>query len=94
MENLLINWKEDVIRYTRSPITAIEILSPTQAYDALTSKIWKLYFPSNVESAWIVMPSIQTVQLFLPDQPVQNFTECVFTDPTTDISIDLKALFK
>lgn len=93
-QNLSFDWKEDVIRYTEPPITAIEILSPTQAYDALTSKIWKIYFPANVHSAWIVMPSIQTVQLFLPDQPVQNFTECLFTDPVTDISIDLRALFK
>lgn len=93
-QNLSFNWKEDVIRYTKPPITAIEILSPTQAYDALTSKIWKIYFPSHVQSAWIVMPSIQTVQLFLPDQPVQNFTECGFTDPVTDITIDSRALFK
>jgi len=93
-QNLAFNWKEDVIRYTEPPITAIEILSPTQAYDALTSKIWKIYFPSDVQSAWIVMPSIQTIQLFLPDQPVRNFTECGFTDPVTDITIDLRALFK
>ena len=93
-QNLSFNWKEDIIRYTKPPITSIEILSPTQAYDALTSKIWKIYFPSQVQSAWIVMPSIQTVQLFLPDKPVQNFTECVFTDPVTDIAIDLRALFK
>lgn len=93
-QNLSFDWKEDIIRYSAPPITAIEILSPTQAYDALTSKIWKIYFPSGVHSAWIVMPSIQTVQLFLPDMPVQNFTECAFTDPFTDITIDLRALFK
>ncbi len=45
---LTYNWEEDVIRYTNPPITAIEILSPTQAFDSLTTKIRKVYFPAGV----------------------------------------------
>jgi len=93
-QNLVFNWEEDIIRYTLPPITAIEILSPTQAYDALTSKIRKIYFPSGVQSAWIVMPSVKTIQLFLPDQPVQYFTDGIFIDPSTGVEIDLKLMFK
>jgi len=93
-QNLVFNWEEDIIRFTESPITAIEILSPTQAYDALTSKIRKIYFPSGVKSAWIVMPSVKTVQLFIPDQPVKYFTEGIFVDPITQVELDLKLMFK
>ncbi len=93
-QNLVFNWEEDIILYTEPPITAIEILSPTQAYDALTGKIRKIYFPSGVQSAWIVMPSIKTLQLFLPDNSVQYFTDSLFVDPVTNIELDLKMVFK
>ncbi|MCF2445175.1 Uma2 family endonuclease [Dyadobacter sp. CY345] len=93
-QNLVFNWEEDIIRYTEPPITAIEILSPTQAYDALTGKIRKIYFPSCVQSAWIVMPSVKTLQLFLPDNSVQYFTDSLFLDPVTNIELDLKMVFK
>ncbi len=45
---LTFDWDEDVIRYPHPPITAIEILSPTQAFDSLTTKIRKIYFPAGV----------------------------------------------
>jgi Uma2 family endonuclease len=48
---LTIDWNEDIIRYTHPPITAIEILSPTQAFDSLTAKIRKVYLPGGVLSA-------------------------------------------
>ncbi|WP_167268649.1 Uma2 family endonuclease [Dyadobacter arcticus] len=84
----------DIIRYPAPPITAIEILSPTQAYDSLTSKIRKTYFPSGVKSAWIVMPSVKSIQLFIPDQPVKWFTETIFSDPVNGIELDLKMVFR
>jgi len=93
-QNLVFNWEEDIIRYTEPPITAIEILSPTQAYDALTGKIRKIYFPSGVQSAWIIIPSVKALQLFLPDHSVQYFTDVTFTDSVTNIELDLKMVFK
>lgn len=93
-QDLVFNWEEDIVRYTEPPITAIEILSPTQAYDALTGKIRKVYFPSGVKSAWIVMPSVKTVQLFIPDHPVQYFTDGIFVDPATGVELDLKQMFR
>jgi hypothetical protein len=35
--NLTFDWEEDVVRYTVPPPTAIEVLSPTQAFDELVS---------------------------------------------------------
>lgn len=93
-ENLVFNWEEDVIRYPKPPITAIEVLSPTQAFDELTSKIRKIYFPGGVRSAWIVVPSIQAVHLFLPDQAVVTFTEGKISDPVAQIELALKDVFR
>jgi Uma2 family endonuclease len=89
------NWEDDdVLKMTTPPITAIEILSPRQAYEVLASKIRKIYFPSGVQSAWIVMPSVRTIQLFVPGQPVRYFNEMLFHDPVTDIQLDLTAIFR
>ncbi len=92
--NLTFDWEEDVVRYTVPPITAIEILSPTQAFDELVSKIRKVYFPGGVQSAWLVVPTIKAVHLFTPDQPVQIFTQGAFTDPATGIVLDLADIFR
>lgn len=93
-ENLVFNWEEDIIRYPKPPITAIEVLSPTQAFDELTSKIRKIYFPGGVRSAWIVVPSIQAVHLFLPDQTVITFTEGKISDPAAQIELELREVFR
>lgn len=92
-KNLVFNWEEDIIRYTEAPITAIEILSPTQAFDELTNKIRKVYFPSGVQSAWIVVPSIQAIHLFLPNQPVKIFTQGSIIDPVCQVEIGLSEIF-
>lgn len=92
--NLTFDWEEDVVRYTVPPITAIEILSPTQAFDELVSKIRKVYFPGGVQSAWLVVPTIKAIHLFTPDQPVQIFTQGAFTDPATGIVLNLADIFR
>jgi Uma2 family endonuclease len=91
---LSFNWEEDIIRYPDPPITAIEILSPTQSFDALTTKIRKVYFPAGVQSAWLVVPSIRAIHLFLPGQPVRIVTEGIFSDPTTGVQVAFDAIFR
>lgn len=93
-ENLVFNWEEDVIRYPKPPVTAIEVLSPTQAFDELTSKIRKIYFPGGVRSAWIVVPSIQAIHLFLPEQAVVTFTEGKIIDPAAQIELAIGDVFR
>ena len=88
------NWEEDIIRFPSPPITAIEVLSPTQAFDAVASKILKLYFPAGVESAWLVVPSIKTIHLFLPGQPVVTVSVGVLHDPASGIELDAVKLFR
>lgn len=93
-KNLHFNWEEDVLRVPQPPITAIEILSPTQAFDELTGKIRKVYFPGGVQSAWIVVPSIQAIHLFLPGQQVKIFNSGNMLDPVTQIDLTLAEVFK
>ena len=89
------NWEDDdILKMTTPPITAIEILSPRQAYEVLVKKIRSIYFPSGVQSAWIVMPSVKTIQLFVPNAPVSYFNDVIFHDPTTDIRLDLTQVFR
>ena len=47
LPRLTYDWEADVIRYPNPPITAIEIISPTQSLDGLIAKIRNLYFPSR-----------------------------------------------
>lgn len=92
--NLQYNWEEDIIRFTQAPITAIEILSPTQAFDELTTKIRKTYFPAGVRSAWIVVPSIKTIHVFTTDRQVLTFKDSSLLDKTTNISLLMSEIFK
>ena len=92
--NMVYNWEEDIIRYTQPPITAIEILSPRQAFDELTSKIRKQYFPAGVQSAWIVVPSIRAIQVFTPDRKISIYTDGTMVDPATGIELLLDEIFR
>lgn len=92
---MTFNWEDDdVLKMTIPPITAIEILSPRQAYEVLASKIRKVYSPSGVQSAWTVMPSVKTIQLFIPHSPVKYFNELLFNDPITGVELDLTQIFR
>jgi Uma2 family endonuclease len=93
-KKMTVDWIHDTIRLKEPPITAIEILSPKQAYNDLTDKIYDNYFKSGVQSVWLIIPSVKAFQLFLPEQPVKYFTDTVFHDTTTGIELDLKTIFK
>ncbi len=89
-----IDWMRDTVRWKEPPITAIEILSPKQAYNDLTDKVYANYFPSGVQSAWIVLPSVKTIQLFLPNETVKHFTEGTFHDPVSGVELSLEEIFR
>jgi len=93
--NLPIDWYNDTVFFTASPLVAVEILSPKQALTDLTDKAFKQYFPAGVKSVWIVIPLFRTIQLLLPNGELQIFSHNdVMKDPITDIEIDLKAIFR
>ena len=93
--NLPVDWYNDTMFFTDSPLVAVEILSPKQAVSELTDKAFKQYFPANVKVVWIVIPLFRTVQILLPNGDLQNLSfNDVMKDPITDIEIDLKTIFR
>jgi Uma2 family endonuclease len=94
LPRLAYDWEADVMRYPQPPVTAIEILSPTQALNFLVDKIRLQYFPSGVQSAWLVLPVGRTVYLLLPGQPLQVITEGILHDPAAQVDVALADIFR
>jgi len=89
------DWQQDVVHYPHPPLTVIEVLSPTQAFYLVTVKIREFYLAAGVKSAWLVVPLTQQTLLFLPDQPVQTFSnKDTIYDPASGVKLDLSAVFQ
>ncbi len=88
------DWEKDIVRYTEPPVTAIEILSPTQSLDSLVNKIREGYFPSGVQSAWLIAPAVKTIYLFFPDQPVRVVTSGSLQDSISGVELAVNAIFR
>ncbi|MDO7876173.1 Uma2 family endonuclease [Hymenobacter sp. ASUV-10] len=88
------DWEKDIVRYLDPPVTAIEIISPTQSIDGLIAKIRDDYFSSGVQSAWLVLPAVRIINLYLPNQPVQVVSSGILHDPATGVELDLTAIFR
>lgn len=88
------DWEEDIIRYPHPPLTAIEILSPTQSLDFLIAKIRKGYFPAGTQSAWLIVPGLKSVYLFLPEQAPVIVTTGVLRDPVCGVELAVKDIFQ
>ncbi len=89
----LQNWQRDIIRQTNPPLLTIEILSPKQAFDDLVDKIQDIYFPSGVLSAWIVVPSAESLILFTPNAKPESFDKTIVKDTASGFELDLNLVF-
>jgi Uma2 family endonuclease len=87
------DWLNDEIRVTTPPITAIEILSPKQGLDDIKDKIVNIYFKAGVKSAWIIIPTFQTVYVISPDMKVNTFTHGTIKDPAVGVEIEMEDIF-
>lgn len=76
------------------PITTIEILSPEQSLNSLTDRIYKKHFPAGVKTVWLVVPTVQTVSILLPNRQQLNFSQGQVTDPVTGIQLALEEIFE
>jgi Uma2 family endonuclease len=89
-----INFLEDEVRLTETPLCVIEILSPTQALSDLTSKANK-YFKNGVKSCWLVLPSLRNIYVFSTITDYQIFSvNTILNDAALDIQIPLNEIFK
>ncbi len=93
-KSLTFDWQNDEIRLTVPPITTIEILSPKQALTDVTDKIFKNYFPAGVKSAWLIIPTLQTIHIILPQNQIFTYAKGAFTDPATHISMEVEDIFR
>lgn len=88
------DWLADEIVVQEVPLTTIEILSPEQSLNSLTDRIYKKHFPAGVKSVWLVVPTVQTVSVLLPDRHQINVSEGVVTDPVTGIHLNVSEIFE
>ncbi|GAA4446857.1 hypothetical protein GCM10023189_02430 [Nibrella saemangeumensis] len=88
------DWLADEIVVQDVPLTTIEILSPEQSLNSLTERIYKKHFPAGVKSVWLVIPTVQTVSILLPDRRQMNFAAGVVKDPVTGIELNLSDIFE
>lgn len=87
------DWENDIIYYSQPPIIAIEVVSPRQAIGDIVDKMNTLYLPADVPSIWIIIPSLQQVNIRTNQGHRLTFTEGVIVDPITDIEIPFDLLF-
>jgi Uma2 family endonuclease len=92
--SIKIDWIHDVIRAFETPLTAIEILSPKQAFNDITDKIYDIYFPSGVKSCWIIIPVLKTVHILTPDGKQQIFQRNeIAKDETNNLELSVEDIF-
>ncbi len=79
---------------TEPPLTTVEIMSPSQSFNEMIHKVWDLYFPMGVKSAWIVVPEIKGIHVILPGDQNLYFNSGTLTDPSTGIEIEVSRVFE
>ena len=88
-----IDWLNDLIR-VEPPISAFEIVIPTETPYSLADAIRQHYFPHGVKLAWVISPTHQSIWLLYPNQPTQIFTnESSITDPVMGIELPVSEVF-
>lgn len=87
-----VDWQNDLIRVD-PPITAFEIVMPTETPERLADAIRRHYFPNSVQSAWIITPHQQSISLLHPDHPAQVFTSGSIHDSESGITIEITEIF-
>ena len=93
-KDMTFDWWEDENWVKVTPLTVVEIVSPNQPLDDVVKKINRTFFKGGVKSAWLVLPSLQTMYLITPDRQQIAFTAGAFTDPVTGITLQVEDIFK
>ncbi|MBK8564048.1 MAG: Uma2 family endonuclease [Saprospiraceae bacterium] len=76
------------------PLCAIEILSPSQSLNELTTKA-KEYFEHGVQSCWIVLPSVANIYVYYSPAEYDIFRSTeTLVDKKLDVSFPLVEVFK
>lgn len=86
------DFQHDVVRRLDPPLLTVEIVSPSQGYGVIISKV-DAYFQHGVGSCWMIFPPSQNITVLTPGNPPLNFASGLATDPATGVTADLAAVF-
>lgn len=86
------DWQNDEIKLKTTPITTIEILSPSQRLSELEEKVLH-YQQAGAKSCWIVIPSLRTVAVYAPNEPPRVFSDGDIKDGALGVSLSLQEIF-
>jgi Uma2 family endonuclease len=87
-----VDYQHVVKDFAEPPLTAIEIMSPSQTMETFEEK-FDAYFAAGVKSCWFVQSYFETIFVLLPNRNVSVFHANTLTDPTKGISLDLTQVF-
>ena len=82
----------DEIRVTDPPVTAVEIVSPSQTSSEMIKKV-HAYLAHGLKTCWLVDPSLRQIIIYNADGTRKIFEEGLVTDPVTGITADMAAVF-
>ena len=90
---LTFDFLDDEIAMTEMPLSAIEIVSPSQSDSDILKKINR-YFNAGVQSCWFVMPGFRAISVYSSIDNYEFFTsDMTLIDPATSIELPLGDIF-
>jgi len=90
-----LDWETTEAKEEEAPLTVVEIISPSQSFDEMAKKIYQLYFPMGVKSAWLVMPPpLKSICVMTPDGKNRFFESGTLKDDVTRIEINIEKVFE
>jgi Uma2 family endonuclease len=87
------DWWNDRNPVTEPPLTAIEIVSPSQSVTEMLQKAQR-YFAGGVRSYWLVQPELQSITVVSSDKKHRTYSEGTVHDWTNSIEISLAEVFE
>jgi len=91
-----IDWQDiDILKMTEMPLLIIEILSPSQSLEMLKNKVYA-YFALDVKSCWLVIPSIEAIDIYSQPKQHRTFTinDTEVIDELFEIHLPIQKVFK
>ncbi|EDN69545.1 conserved hypothetical protein [Beggiatoa sp. PS] len=86
---------DDILIVSQMPTLVIEILSPKQRISEIFAK-FKAYFALGVQSCWLVVPSMEIIDIYSQSKQHQTFTmkDSEMIDEVMDIRLPIQKIFR
>ena len=89
-----VQWrKRDILRMTEMPLTAIEIVSPSQTMDDALTK-FEIYFHAGIKSCWLISPVMTAINVYTDMEQAQTFQTGDMVDPVLNIRLPMTVIFE